>query len=911
VATSGAAQTIPVDPPEIGADLWWDGFFEPGLGGHWARRGYRVTVLENMGAELIVGGTLEIRGAEPIRDAARFDGTTWRSLGEGPGGRILAGARHADALVCVVDGPPLRLRSWDGIRWTTLAEVPIRRSPQPRRSGSASSIAPPRLLAVASYAGEIVIGGSFDHVGDVPATSVAAWNGSQWHALGDGLSSPLASECAEVGFFAIYAGSLVAAGSFSGPDDSYPLRNIASWNGDRWLDLDTGLPGAVRGLAVHDGYLYASGDFAPVDTPFVNSLDRLARWSGGRWKSLKAILPPRFYVSNVFASFRGLIVTGRFADRSGPWIIIGDFATVALLWDGSAWATLGADVRNGFISRVSQFGATLVAGGSFSSIDEGAANGLAFFESDRWRGAVPGRSLDAPDDGHGFRGEAITFLQDGNDLVVGGRFEFAGERQAGGIARWRDGTWHALGRGTDGTVYALARWNGLLVASGGFHRAGDVSATNIAAWDGTRWSAFGPGLHGGVLALADYRGALVAGGSFTQSGERYMSGVARWDGAAWQPMGNGLFYGVRALLVHGDALLAAGGFNWDGQHALSCVARWTGERWTSFGTIRGGATHLRVIGGELYAVGGFALSASPLAPRYRVVRWDGTNWMPVGDRPDLFVSDVASYRGDVVGSVAYYTAFPDHGPLAGRLYRLANGTWEPLSRAIRSLPTTLAVHDGSLYCGGHFMFAGDTRESVGIARWDGGATAIVLADARAEALSEGGIRISWRASSDSQRLQVDVLRSDAATGPWQLQASHHGNSHAAGSWVDALVEPGREYWYRLEVLDSAGVRTGAGPLHASARAWATALEPIAIGIAGKPVRIAFRVGTAGDARISVFDVAGRRIRSFVQAKVSPGRYTIDWDGASDQGSAVVRGVYFVRLEIAGGTDIRKMLIAGR
>jgi len=51
--------------------------------------------------------------------------------------------------------------------------------------------------------------------------------------------------------------------------------------------------------------------------------------------------------------------------------------------------------------------------------------------------------------------------------------------------------------------------------------------------------------------------------------------------------------------------------------------------------------------------------------------------------------------------------------------------------------------------------------------------------------------------------------------------------------------------------------------------------------------------------ITVYDVAGRQIRRLVEMTQPAGRYTAAWDGRSDDGVRVTRGVYFVRTVIAG------------
>ena len=66
------------------------------------------------------------------------------------------------------------------------------------------------------------------------------------------------------------------------------------------------------------------------------------------------------------------------------------------------------------------------------------------------------------------------------------------------------------------------------------------------------WGGFGdpsssPGTNGTVYAVASYQGRLVVGGGFSTAGGIYVSNIAMWDGAAWVGLGNGSqLHGVRA-----------------------------------------------------------------------------------------------------------------------------------------------------------------------------------------------------------------------------------------------------------------------------------------------------------------------------------------------------------------------------
>ena len=55
----------------------------------------------------------------------------------------------------------------------------------------------------------------------------------------------------------------------------------------------------------------------------------------------------------------------------------------------------------------------------------------------------------------------------------------------------------------------------------------------------------------------------------------------------------------------------------------------------------------------------------------------------------------------------------------------------------------------------------------------------------------------------------------------------------------------------------------------------------------------------GSARLDVFDVAGRRVRTMSAGPLGPGAHELGWDGRGDSGARLPEGVYLLRLECAG------------
>ncbi len=72
--------------------------------------------------------------------------------------------------------------------------------------------------------------------------------------------------------------------------------------------------------------------------------------------------------------------------------------------------------------------------------------------------------------------------------------------------------------------------------------------------------------------------------------------------------------------------------------------------------------------------------------------------------------------------------------------------------------------------------------------------------------------------------------------------------------------------------------------------------------------LSFSIKDAGSVNLTIYDVAGRRIRELVNERRERGAYKVVWDGQNDAGQTVASGVYFYKLVAASFTDTKKMTI---
>ena len=72
--------------------------------------------------------------------------------------------------------------------------------------------------------------------------------------------------------------------------------------------------------------------------------------------------------------------------------------------------------------------------------------------------------------------------------------------------------------------------------------------------------------------------------------------------------------------------------------------------------------------------------------------------------------------------------------------------------------------------------------------------------------------------------------------------------------------------------------------------------------------ISFSLAESGFAKLSIFNSRGELVRTLLNADLSSGNYSLDWDGKDNNGKSVSSGLYLYKLDINGVNQIRKMLL---
>lgn len=141
---------------------------------------------------------------------------------------------------------------------------------------------------------DLYVGGFFTTTGSLSVNNVARWNpGSGWSALGNGVSGIIFALA--VSGSTVYAGGIFiqACGNSACNSGNTAVNNIAAWNGSSWSALGNGVNNGVEALAVSGNTVYAGGGFTQVCGNLAcNSVNttanRVAMWNGNAsaWSAL-------------------------------------------------------------------------------------------------------------------------------------------------------------------------------------------------------------------------------------------------------------------------------------------------------------------------------------------------------------------------------------------------------------------------------------------------------------------------------------------------------------------------------------------------------------------------------------------------------------------------------------------------
>lgn len=312
------------------------------------------------------------------------------------------------------------IAKWNGTSWSSLG------------TGAANGVNDP-VKAMAVYddgnGPALYVGGDFTIAGGQPAPYLAKWNGSQWSAVG--------SPNAPIAVLHVHddgsGPSLFVGGTYSSIG-GITAAGIAKWNGTTWAPLAQGTSNIVEAMITFDDgngpRLYVGGDFLNAGGMTVN---RIAAWDGTTWHKLANGLSGAvraFAVVNFDGTPR-LYLGGGFQSGSGTTL------NFAALWNGTSFSPLGTGLNQQVqVLRSVEIGGVpyLFAGGNFTNAGGVTVRRFARWDGTAWSSPAPlGVNNNVFD---------LLFVEHENaapGIVLGGTFTSHGSGTANRLAEWRPG----------------------------------------------------------------------------------------------------------------------------------------------------------------------------------------------------------------------------------------------------------------------------------------------------------------------------------------------------------------------------------------------------------------------------------------------------------------------------------------
>lgn len=141
----------------------------------------------------------------------------------------------------------------------------------------------PNIYDVLIYQGEVLISGEFDVVGDDTIRGVARWDGTQWNSMGIGLADGIdgTTPLMYPHQMKVYNDQRYVVGNFKYAG-GVEVNGVARWDGTQWHAMGQGFNGTVYAIEVFKDTLWVAGSFTQSGA---NDLLRMAYWDGQEWKS--------------------------------------------------------------------------------------------------------------------------------------------------------------------------------------------------------------------------------------------------------------------------------------------------------------------------------------------------------------------------------------------------------------------------------------------------------------------------------------------------------------------------------------------------------------------------------------------------------------------------------------------------
>ena len=188
-----------------------------------------------------------------------------------------------------------------------------------------------------------------------------------------------------------------------------------------------------------------------------------------------------------------------------------------------------------------------------------------------------------------------------------------------------------------------------------------------------------------------------------------------------------------------------------------------------------------------------------------------------------------------------------------------------------------------------------------------GPTSAVTITGFTVAFSLDGVVLRWTIGDSDGLVGFNVYRSSQADDGFLRINDVVIAADIGNEYLDASVQPGEIYSYRLGAIDSDGeffsaiakVRVPLGEVTLYQN-YPNPFNP--------STTIAFYLPKPARTVLTIYDAQGKRVVELLDENMSYGKHEIHWDGRNDQGNPVSTGVYFYRFQADKKVVTKKLTV---
>lgn len=271
----------------------------------------------NYANEIYLTGSFSKVGNIPANSIGKWNGQNWSAIGQGLKYQISNGSGYVFSEIdneLYIGGSfdsafGLQVNSlvkYDGQNWSDVFNFPEFNSNY--------------VVQIVKYKNKLYVGGQFySGFGANDINAITVYDGTNWVKVGTGIPNPNDA----ISDMVVYKNELIVAGHFTKQTNPLnPGNNIAAWDGTNWHSLGdatqnygiTGINESVVRMIVHGDYLYVCGRFTAAGG---QPATHIARWDGQNWCALATDFNQ--YSSVVSLAFYGdtLFAVGDFLEYNG------------------------------------------------------------------------------------------------------------------------------------------------------------------------------------------------------------------------------------------------------------------------------------------------------------------------------------------------------------------------------------------------------------------------------------------------------------------------------------------------------------------------------------------------------------------------------------------------------------------